>query len=397
MLNHALGVRLHACVHIKNQAASPCTVNVPERPPAPGRNGTMAPNQSAARSTNSAAPDPRVVAELSTDILRKIISLFMAGPRPHTGEQLDLYDEMFARLMPQVATETLGELSAALAAVERAPYATARQLSSHGDVRVAAPVLAKAAVLTERDLAELIKTGSQSHLVAIGIRKQIGDKLTDMLIARGFPAVRMALAQNPTARFSDEGYRSLFKSAERDDDLAEKLGSRGDLPARMSRAFVAHASDSARARFIKSAPPAARAALQALPTKSAGSTLRATWDYSHIKAEVATLNRTGKLGDAAVNRFVATGDFPAVIASIAMLSDVGTEVIEVLIDDDRIDDLLMACKASRLSWSTTSMILRGRPECAPLSGEDQDEFRKRFEKLALSEAQWKIRFGMKAG
>jgi uncharacterized protein (DUF2336 family) len=357
----------------------------------------MAPNQSAARSTNSAAPDPRVVAELATDILRKTISLFMAGPRPHSAEQLGLYDEMFARLMPQVATETLGELSAALAAVERAPYAAARQLAGHGDMRVAAPILAKAAVLTERDLAEMIKTASQSHLVAIGVRKQIGDKLTDMLIARGFPAVRMALAQNPTASFSEDGYRSLFKSAERDDDLAEKLGSRGDLPARLSRGFVANATDSARARFIKSAPPAARAALQAMPTKSAGSTLRATWDYSQIKTEVAMLNRTGKLSDAAVNRFVATGDFPAVIASIAMLSDVATDVIEVLIDDERIDDLLVACKASRLSWGTTSMILRGRPDCAVLSAEDHDELKKRFDRLALSEAQWKIRFGMKAG
>jgi uncharacterized protein (DUF2336 family) len=356
----------------------------------------MAANPTAARTAKPAGQDATDASELASDILRKTTSLFMSGPRPHATEQLDLYDEIFARLTAKVGAERLAELSAALASVERAPYATACQLAAHGDVRVAAPMLAKAAVLTERDLAEIIKTGSQSHLVAIAIRKQVTDRLTDLLIARGFPAVRMALAQNLTARFSEDGYRSLFKSAERDDDLAEKLGGRTDLPAKLSRAFVAAASDSARARFIKTAPPATRAALQATPTKSAAAALRATWDYSHIKTEVAALNRTGKLGDPAVNRYAITGDFPAVIASIALLSDVAIELIEALTDDERLDDLLVACKASRLSWPTTSMVLRGRPGCAPVSAADLEDLRKRFDKLALSEAQWKIRFGIKA-
>ena len=294
-----------------------------------------------------------------------------------------------------MAVEALAELSASLASMERAPYATARLLAAHADVRVAAPLLAKAAVLSERDLAEFIKTGSQAHLVAIASRKQVSEPLTDLLIARGFPAVRMALVQNVTARFTEDGYRSLFKSAERDDDLAARLGSRADLPAKLSRVFVAAASDSARAAFIKAAPPAARATLQATPTKSPGALIRATWDYTQVKSEVAALNRSGKLRDSAVNRFAAIKDFPAVIASLALLADVPVETIEHLMDDDRIGDLLMACKAARLSWTTTSLILRGRPGCAPISAQDLEEEHNRFEKLALSEAQRKIRFELK--
>jgi uncharacterized protein (DUF2336 family) len=354
-------------------------------------------------STPAAVPTPRSavsdatrsLAELSTDILRKTTSLFLSGPRPHAAEQLDLYDEIFTRLMPAVNSEALAELSSALAAVERAPYAAARLLAAHGDVRVAAPMLAKASVLTDRDLTEFIRTSSQAHLVAIASRKQVAEPLTNLLIARGYPAVRMALVQNLTARFSEDGYRSLFKSAERDEDLAEKLGLRADLPARLSRNFVAAATEAARARFIKAAPPAAKASLQATPTKSAVSLVRATWDYSHVKDEVAGLNRTGKLGDSAVSRFAATHDFPGVIAALALLADVAIDTIEALMDDERLSDLLVACKASRLSWATTAMILRSRPGCAPLSAADLEEDRKRFDKLVLSEAQWKIRFGMK--
>lgn len=354
----------------------------------------MTPNPPAARA-RPAGQDATDASELASDILRKTTSLLLSGPRPHAAEQLDLYDGIFARLMPQVAAERLAEFSAALASLERAPYATARQLAAHGEVRVAAPILAKAAVLTERDLTEIIKTASQSHLVAIAIRRQLPETLSDLLVARGLPAVRMALAKNLTARFSEDTYRSLFKSAERDEELAEKLGSRTDLPAKASRSFVAVASEAARARFIKAAPPAAQASLHAVPIRSPAAAMRASWDYSHIKAEIAALNRTGKLRDSAVNRFVHSGDFPAAIFSLAVLSDVAVEVIEALMDDDRRDDLLVACKASRLSWATTAMILRGRPGCAPVPPDELEEERIRFEKLVLSEAQWKVRSAIK--
>jgi uncharacterized protein (DUF2336 family) len=319
------------------------------------------------------------------------MSLFLAGPRPASDEQLDLYDQMFARLMPQVATEVLAEMSMALAGVERAPHATVRLLAVHPELRVAGPMLAKAAVLNERDLVELIRTGSPAHLAALATRRGIGETFTTLLMARGFPPVRMALAQNLTARLSEDSYRSLFKIAERDEDLAEKLGSRTDLPAKLSRAFVAAASEGSRARFIKAAPPATRTTLQATPTRSAGAAMRAIWDYQQVKAEVAALNRTGKLSDSAVNRFCVTGDFPAVIAALALLCVVSIETIEPLMDHDRIGDLLLACRAARLSWPTTSMILRGRPGCDAVAADDLDEARKRFEKLALSEAQWKVR------
>lgn len=345
----------------------------------------------ALQAVRQTASETRTVPELSTEILRTSTALLLSGPRPHSAEQLGLYDQIFARLLPQVSVDMLVELSGALATLERAPLTTVRALASHPEIRVAAPVLAKAAVLSESDLAQFIKTGTQPHLVALASRKSIPEALTDPLIARSYPAVRMALAQNLTARFSEDGYRSLFKSAERDEELAEKLGLRPDLPAKLSRAFVAAASDAARARFIKAAPTAAKATLQGTPTRSAAAAIRATWDYTQIKGEVAALARTGKLGDSAVNRFAATNDYPAVIAALALLSEGRIETIEQVMDDERIMDLLAVCKASRLSWATTSMILRGRPGCSPISAEDFDEIRRRFDKMALSEAQWKAR------
>jgi hypothetical protein len=42
------------------------------------------------------------------------------------------------------------------------------------------------------------------------------------------------------------------------------------------------------------------------------------------------------------------------------------------------------------------MILRGRPDCEPIAAEDFAELKTSFDKMSLSEAQWKIRHGQKS-
>jgi hypothetical protein len=54
--------------------------------------------------------------------------------------------------------------------------------------------------------------------------------------------------------------------------------------------------------------------------------------------------------------------------------------------------LIVACKASRLDWSTTNMILRNRPNCRAATRQELDEGKEVFAALSLSSAQRTIRF-----
>jgi uncharacterized protein (DUF2336 family) len=352
---------------------------------------TMAAAPSAAQIAGPTASSARGVLDVA-EILRKLTELFLSGTEHLGDHELGLYDDIFVRLIPQAGPQALAELSTRLSGATIAPPATTHFLALHGDALIAAPMLVKASWLPQRVLAEIIKTGSPPHLLAIASRRGLDEKLTDPLIARGYRAVRVALAQNLSARFSDDGYRTLFKSAERDAELAEKLAGRSDLPALLSREFVASALNTSRATFIRSAPPAAQPTLQKTPLSRTAN--RALEDYAEARKEVAALSRAGKLGDSSVNRFAVAHDYVAVIAALALLADVAIETIEPLMGDDRLFDLIMACKASRLCWATTLMIIRNRPGCDQPSAEELDEGRKRFERTLLSEAQWKIRFGL---
>ena len=86
-------------------------------------------------------------------------------------------------------------------------------------------------------------------------------------------------------------------------------------------------------------------------------------DYTEAQNEVVALNRAGKLNDSMVNRFAVGREYSNVMAALSFLSTVGIEAIEPLMKSDRLEGLIVACKAARLSWSTTTMIIHNRPEC----------------------------------
>ena len=109
--------------------------------------------------------------------------------------------------------------------------------------------------------------------------------------------------------------------------------------------------------------------------------------------ELDALNRTGKLNDGAVNRFAVRGEYVNVVASLALKADAKAEVIELMLDGERLYGLIVACKAARLSWSTTTMIVRNRPGCPPPTQRELDQCVAIHESLLLSVAQWTIRWG----
>jgi Uncharacterised protein conserved in bacteria (DUF2336) len=81
------------------------------------------------------------------------------------------------------------------------------------------------------------------------------------------------------------------------------------------------------------------------------------------------------------------------VAALSFMTDVKIEVIESLMRSDRLYGLIVACRAARLSWATTMMIIRSRPECPPATMQELEQGHEVFDALLLSVAQWTIRFG----
>jgi uncharacterized protein (DUF2336 family) len=298
-------------------------------------------------------------------------------------------------LVARVEAATVIQLSEALSTIERAPRQTIRQLAFHEQPQVAAPVLRHSSCVSDADLLEIVKSRSQQHLLAICDRKALNEALTDALMRFGDVNVSNALARNSGARFSECGYATLVGRAERDEGLAEKLGVRLDISGSLLRELIDRVTDVVRARFLTAPRPIARSKTQnsAAAAAAQGGAARKAIDYTQAQSEVVTLNRTGKLNDSIVNRFAVRGEYTHVVASLALKADVKVEAIEPLLEPDRVYGLIVACKAARLSWSTTTMIVRNRPNCPPSTDRELEQCVAVFESLLLSVAQWTIRWG----
>ncbi len=324
-------------------------------------------------------------------ILKKVTDLFQADAGRLEEVQASVFDDVFVRLIERVDAQTLAQFSAILSEIDVAPLKTVRRLAFHDDASVAAPVLTRSSRLSEKHLLEIANTLSQQHLLAISGRKALNEKLTDALLRRGNINVSNALARNGGARFSECGYATLVGRAERDESLIERLGVRLDIPAKLLRELLDMATDAVRARFLTATRPAM--AEKAQSPIAASAVPPAPIDYTEAINEVATLNRAGKLSDSVVNRFAVKDKLTHVVAALSFMSEVKIEVIESLMKSDRLYGLIVACKASRLSWSTTTMIIRSRPACPPLTQQELEQGLEVFDALLLSVAQWTIRFG----
>jgi uncharacterized protein (DUF2336 family) len=310
-------------------------------------------------------------------IFGEVTDLFLSNVGRLGDSQIAAVDGVLAHLVARVDATTVIQLSEALSNIDRAPRQTVRQLAFHEQPQVAAPVLRSSNCLSEADLLEIVKSRGQQHLLAICDRKTLNEALTDALMRFGDVNVSNALARNTGARFSECGYVRL------------------DIPGSLLRELIGKVADVVRARFLTAQRPVAREKTQNSAAATAGQSgpARKAIDYTQAQSEVVALNRTGKLGDSLVNRFAVRGEYVHVVAALALKADVKVEAIEPLLEPDRVYGLIVACKAARLTWSTTTMIVRNRPNCPPSTDRELDQCVAVFESLLLSVAQWTIRFG----
>ncbi|MEH2488770.1 hypothetical protein V1280_004709 [Bradyrhizobium sp. AZCC 2230] len=317
-------------------------------------------------------------------ILTGIVGL-LASSRDRPQELLvNVVDGVLLRLIGRVAPAALTELSEALAALDVAPQDTLRHLASHDDPAIACPLLQKSQALSTADLAAIAKSCSEAHQLAISARDGIETAVTEALVAR---AVRLALIKNPAATFSEAAYALLIETDAADDEITKTLALRPDTPDLVLRKLLS-ASPAPKA----AAKPNASARSPAQNPAPVALKLPSSTDYAMARPEIVALNRVGKLNDSTVNRFVMRGETANLFTALSVLSGAPIEIVEHVMTHEDCEGLVMACRASRLNWTTTLAILNNRSGLR-LSSAQRERAQYLFETLLLSTSQWTVRWG----
>jgi len=326
--------------------------------------------------------------------VRRIANLFIDGASHFNEDHVSLFDDVLCRLVDEIEAKARAEMANTLAPMSNAPTELMRQFARDDDIAVAGPVLKQSSRLREDELVELAKTKGQAHLVAIAVRRGIGEAVTDVLMRRGDMEVARNVADNQTARLSEGGFSALVKRAEGDGDLAEKVGQRPDIPPHLFRDLLVRATAVVQQRLLAAAKPETRAEIQRVLNKIARELddSAPARDYSTALRVVGALRQAGKLGEAELASFAKARQFEETVAALSLLCGVPIETADRLVAGDRPDPILILCKAASFGWMTVRAIILARPSAKGASNQALDLAFANFEKLSSTTAQRVVRF-----
>jgi hypothetical protein len=328
--------------------------------------------------------------------LRQVTDLFLHDGERLSEDQVKVFDNVLSHLAARVETRVKAELGARLAPLEYAPSGVIEQLARDDEIAVAGTVLANSNRLTTGDLVEIAKTKGQDHLLAISGRTNLPEAVTDVIVDRGERNVIRKLADNATARFSDTGYSGMVARSGADDELAEVLGLRIDLPVKFLQELLQRATDAVRARLALIAPAELREEIQRVLKTIANQTrgerppLR---DFSRAEAVVKRMKGLNELNDTAVTSFAEAKRFDEVAASLAILNNSApTDMMARLLEGLRTDLILIPCKSAGLVWATVETILCHRPVKHRIDEATLKLALKDYGKLSAETAERTVRF-----
>jgi uncharacterized protein (DUF2336 family) len=289
--------------------------------------------------------------------------LFTAKAGTYSERQIDLFDEIFVRLVSYIETSARTALANELADQARAPKKISRLLAQDDDVGVAGPIIERSTALDRATLVAIATTKSQNHLLALSRRPALEEAVTDILVERGDAAVLLSTAKNAGARFSQQGFEKIVDRSHGNDELASTVGLRGDLPREHLLRVLVRASHEVRTR-LEAANPGLGGRIQQAVEGAAGTVLdeanTLARDYTAALAELQKAHAAGQLQDAAVAALASANEFEKTCAALGLLCGLPPTAIERAICHERTDGVLVLAKAAGLSWPTTKTILRMR-------------------------------------
>src|SRR6201984_30990 len=327
--------------------------------------------------------------------LTRITELFVAGSGRHSGQQLELFDEVFKALVAVIELKARAKLARHLATDGEAPAALVRAFAFDDNIAVAAPLLSRSTVLSETDLAHGANTLSQGHLYAIAQRQTVSELITDILIERGESNVVHAVAKNAGARISERGFRDLILRAGNDSQLGLHIGSRRDIPRHHLLVLLETASAEVYSKIVAANPQfveAAQGAVTEVVDEINLEIRQNSSDHAKARKKVRRLKYWKELGESKVHMAARAQDFEQAVLALSVLARCSIEVAERAVLNENPGAVQVVAKAAGCAWTTVKALLLMRAANRSLSKADLELARANYERLEVRAARRVLEF-----
>jgi uncharacterized protein (DUF2336 family) len=313
--------------------------------------------------------------ERRAGIVRHLTNLYLSSCERFSDDEITLFDDIFVRLTTTIEESARVLLAARLAPLLKAPTNTIRILACDDAINVASVVLGQSKNLDDQTLVECAKTKSQKHLLAMSLRKQLNEAVTDILVERGDRQVVLSAVKNHGAKFSDKGFSILVDRSSADEVLALYVGRRADIPERFFAQLLSAASAAVRSKLEAENPhlkPDIRQIVSVVTTKIQRQAALHPQKLAAAKVLAESLNQAGKLNGKVLEAFAQENRFEDAVAALAIMANVPIDIVDRKLLDEFVGFLAVLAKSIDLSWSTTLKLFELGARCRRCTAREID-------------------------
>lgn len=196
----------------------------------------------------------RLARDKSIDGRKQLVAivsdLFFDKGTALTAHERALMTDILKKLINDVAVPVRKALAERLSVVPAAPHDVIVALANDG-IDVARPILLRSEALLEVDLIEIIRHRTLEHQLAIAMRRNLSEQVSDALVETGNQDVIKTLLENPDARIAEATMCYLVDQARRVDSFQEPLVRRQDLPPALARKLYFWVSAALRQQILE--------------------------------------------------------------------------------------------------------------------------------------------------
>ena len=319
--------------------------------------------------------------------MRRVTDRFLTEPAPLTAEQIFLFDEIIQKFAIYLERQTLVDLGMRIAFAPSVPPQVLRRFASGSIIEIAGPILARSEHLCDRNLVEIAERKSQAHLAKIAERRQLSERVTDVLIDRGDREVLSKVAENYGARFSRLGMSTLVMRADGDDELISIIAQRCDISTVVFKQLLSLATENTREHLLAMTSVSPAVINRSLNPVSSRASMTITAIGAAAAQEFYRIFRQDvEQTKANIPKLADSGRIIEIIAALSVLSGLPIDLIDRLMCDEAAFGAMVLCKTIDLDWSVTHAVLSMGPSASSRVSQ-VEEIRDDFKRLSVASAQ----------
>ncbi len=239
---------------------------------------------------------------------------------------------------------------------------------ANDDVEVAYPILAYNKVLQDADLIEVIRHRTLEHQLAIAIREDVSEAVSDALVQTGKERVVRTLLENHNAAISSSTMEYLVEQSRRIDSFHEPILNRGDLDPSLTQRMFMWVSAALRQYILDTYemdPDLVDDMLEKAALESIGAQSQPRGSASKAQELVARLADDDAVTPELLVTLLQDGEIPLFMTMFQRLTGLRERLVKRLVFEPGGEGLAIACKSAGLGKAIFSSVFTPTRKARP--------------------------------